>query len=55
MDPRDVNDILFPPETDPTQLSEFGSAQSILPSSFLIEKGAKGTKPSNMIVSLDNE
>ena len=43
VDPRDVNAILFPPEIDPTQLKEFGSAQSILPSSFLINRGARGT------------
>ena len=43
VDPQDVNDILFPPEIDPAQLSEFGSAQSILPASFLIDRGARGT------------
>ena len=41
VDSQDVSDILFPPEIDPAQLSEFGSGQSILPASFLINRGAK--------------
>jgi hypothetical protein len=40
--PKQVEDVLYPPDIDPAQRSEFGSAQSIVPSSFLIEQGAKG-------------
>jgi hypothetical protein len=35
-----VNAILFPEGIDPNQQSGFGSAQSILPRPFLVDRGA---------------
>ena len=50
VDPRNVGDILFPPEIDPDQLSEFGRAQSILPSDFLIDRGARGMEALRLLM-----
>ena len=42
MKPDNVEDSLYPRDIDPAQRTEFGTAQSIVPSSFLVEAGAEG-------------
>ena len=42
VDPNNVGTILFPENIDPNQRTQFGCAESILPRSFLLERGASG-------------
>jgi hypothetical protein len=47
-----INAILFPEGIDPDQRSDFGSAQSILPHPFLLDRGASGMPGTSRILVL---
>ena len=42
VDSNNVDAILFPADIDPDQRTQFGPAESILPRSFLLDRGASG-------------